>query len=149
MRGTRVAWWNRRLAVELAIHRWHAEHAAAADGGPPPSPLDGDVAAAGIEEFMIEFLPSLLALETTGQLSGTLHLHATDGQTGWWIDLDAVGSAVSGPAKADTAIRRTRSDLLPWLTNRSSPGSWKSLAAGNSLTPGSSSGAKGGLPGLV
>ena len=38
---------------------------------------------------MIEFLPGLLALETTGQLSGTLHLHATDGQTEWWIDLDA------------------------------------------------------------
>ncbi len=76
----RVGWWNRRLAVELAIHRWDAEHAAAADGGPPPSPLDGDVAAAGIEEFMIEFLPGLLAPET-------------------------------------------RSDLLLWLTNRSSPGS--------------------------
>jgi len=45
---------------------------------------------------MIEFLPGLLALETTGQLSGTLHLHATDGQTEWSIDLDAVGSAVSG-----------------------------------------------------
>ena len=81
-----MAWWNRRLAAELAIHRWDAEHAAAADGA-PPSPLDGDVAAAGIGEFMIEFLPGLLALETTGQLSGTLHLHATDGQTGWWIDL--------------------------------------------------------------
>ena len=72
---------------------------------------------------MIEFLPGLLALETTGQLSGTLHLHATDGQTEWWIDLDAVGSAVSERAKADTAIRGTRSDLLLWLTNRSSPGS--------------------------
>ena len=119
----RVAWWNRRLAVELAIHRWDAEHAAAADGAPPPSPLDGDVAAAGIEEFMIEFLPGLLAPETTGQLSGTLHLHATDGQTEWWTDLDAVGSAVSGHAKADTAIHGTRSDLLLWLTNRSSPGS--------------------------
>jgi hypothetical protein len=119
----RVAWWNRRLAVELAIHRWDAEHAASADGGPPPSPLDGDVAAAGIEEFMIEFLPGLLAPETTGELSGTLHLHATDGQTEWWIDLDAVGSAVSGHVKVDTAIRGTRSDLLLWLTNRSSPGS--------------------------
>ena len=92
---------NRRLAVELAIHRWDAEQAAAADGAPPPSALDGDVAAAGIEEFMIEFLPRLLAPETTRQLSGTLHLHATDGQTEWWIDLDAVGSAVSGHAKAN------------------------------------------------
>ena len=112
MGDRRVAWWNRRLAVELAIHRWHAEQAAAADGGPPPSPLDGDVAAAGIEEFMIEFLPGLLAPETTGPTQRHAP-SATDGQTEWWIDLDAVG------------------------------------AAGSSLTPGSSSGAKGRLPGLV
>ena len=31
---------------------------------------------------MIEFLPGLLAPETTGELSGTLHFHATDGQSG-------------------------------------------------------------------
>lgn len=135
----RAAWWNRRLAVEVAIHRWDAEHAVAADGGPPPHPLDGEVAAAGIEEFVIEFLPGLLAQEATGELSGTLHLHATDGPTEWLIDLDAAGKAVPGHAKADTAIRGTRSDLVLWLTNRSSPdslevfgpqdllGSWKRL----------------------
>jgi uncharacterized protein (TIGR03083 family) len=135
----RVAWWNRRLAVEVAIHRWDAQDAVAAGGGPSPDPLDGDVAAAGIEEFMIEFLPGLLAQETTGELSGTLHLHATDGPAEWWIDLEAAGPAVSGHVKADTAIRGTRSDLLLWLTNRRSAdslevlgrtellGSWKRL----------------------
>jgi hypothetical protein len=115
-----VAWWNRRLAVEVAIHRWDAQHAVWADGGPSPDPLDGDVAAAGIEEFMIEFLPGLLAQETTGELSGTLHLHAIDGPAEWWIDLAAAGPAVSGHVKADTAVRGTRSDLLLWLTNRRS-----------------------------
>jgi uncharacterized protein (TIGR03083 family) len=119
----RVAWWNRRLAVEVAIHRWDAQHAVAADGGPPPNPLGGEVAAAGIKEFVIEFLPGLLAQEATGELSGTLHLHATDGPAEWWIDLDAAGKAVPGHGKADTAIRGTRSDLLLWLTNRSSLGS--------------------------
>ena len=69
---------------------------------------------------MIEFLPGLLVQETTGEFSGTLHLHATDGPTEWWIDLQAAGSAVSGHIKADTAIRGTRSDLLLWLTNRQS-----------------------------
>lgn len=123
----RVAWWNRRLAVEVAIHRWDAEHAVTADGGPPPNPLDGDVAAAGIEEFIIEFLPGLLSQEATGELSGTLHLHATDGPTEWWIDLDAAGTAVSRHAKADTAIRGTRSDLLLWLTNRSPSGSAEAI----------------------
>ena len=117
----RVAWWNRRLAVELAIDRWHAEHTAAADGGPPPSPLDCDVAAAGIEEFMIEFLPGLLALETTGQLSGTLHLPPTDRPSGGSISMRSARPCPGTPRR--TAIRGTRSDLLLWLTNRSSPGS--------------------------
>jgi len=118
----RVAWWHRRLAVEVAIHRFDAEHAIAADGGKPPAPLDGDVAAAGIEEFITEFLPGMLARAGDADLSGTLHLHAIDGPVEWWIDLDASGAAMPQHAKADTAIRGTRSDLLLWLTNRSEPG---------------------------
>ena len=130
-----MAWWDRRLAVEVAIHRWDAQHAVAADGGPSPDPLDGDLAAAGIEEFMIEFLPGLLAQETIGELSGTLHLHATDGPTEWWIDLEAAGPAVSGHIKADTAIRGTRSDLLLWLTNRRSPDALEVLGRKEILGP--------------
>jgi uncharacterized protein (TIGR03083 family) len=130
-----VAWWDRRLAVEVAIHRWDAQHAVATDGGPSPDPLDGDLAAAGIEEFMIEFLPGLLAPESSGELSGTLHLHATDGPTEWWIDLEAAGPAVSGHIKADTAIRGTRSDLLLWLTHRRSPDSLEVLGRKEILGP--------------
>src|SRR5215469_7984632 len=122
----RVAWWVRRLAVEVAIHRFDAEHTAAADGGSLPAPVDGDVAAAGIEEFITEFLPGLLA-EAGADLKGTLHLHATDGPVERWIDLDASGAAMPQHAKADTAIRGTRSDLLLWLTNRSAPGSLEIL----------------------
>jgi hypothetical protein len=51
-------------------------------------------------------------------LGGTLHLHATDGPTEWWTDLDAPAPAVPGHLKADTAVRGTRSDLLLWLNNR-------------------------------
>ncbi|HWG60348.1 MAG TPA: maleylpyruvate isomerase family mycothiol-dependent enzyme [Streptosporangiaceae bacterium] len=138
----RVAWWQRRLAVEVAVHRWDAQHAVAADGGPSPKPLDGELAASGTAEFMIEFLPGLLADDSVNGLDGTLHLHATDGPTEWWIDLSAAGAigaanaggaanaadgnGADGPAgaalprhaKADTAVRGTRSDLLLWLTNR-------------------------------
>lgn len=119
----RVAWWDRRLAVEVAIHRFDAEHAVAVDGGSPPAPLDGGVAAAGIEEFITEFLPDMLARLAGDELSGTLHLHATDGPVEWWIDLDAAAAAVPEHAKADTAVRGTRSDLLLWLTNRDRTGS--------------------------
>ena len=114
----RVRWWCRRLAVEVTIHRFDIEHAAAGEDRPPPTPVDGDVAAAGIEEFVIEFLPGLLTQVGIDTLSGTLHLHATDGPTEWWIDLDQDGLARREHAKADTALRGTRSDLLLWLTNR-------------------------------
>jgi uncharacterized protein (TIGR03083 family) len=114
----RVAWWIRRLAVEVAIHRWDAEDAVAAGGGPPPSSVDGDVAAAGVEEFITEFLPGLLSQEAVEGLSGTLHLHADDRSMDWWIDLNNGGTSVHEDAKADTAIRGTRSELLLWLTNR-------------------------------
>jgi hypothetical protein len=116
----RAAWWNRRLAVEVAIHRWDAEHASAASAGPAPHPLDSDVAAAGIEEFLTEFLPGLLSRQAAGEFSGTLQLHAADGPAEWLVDL---GAAVPGNARADTAIRGTCSDLLLWLTNRSPPDS--------------------------
>lgn len=113
----RVAWWCRRLAVEVAIHRWDAQHAMA-EGGTGPDPLEGEVARAGIEEFVVEFLPGLLAQDGVEGLDGTLHLDATDEPAEWWIDLDAQGSAIPEQAEADTAVRGTRSDLLLWLTNR-------------------------------
>jgi uncharacterized protein (TIGR03083 family) len=42
----RAAWWCRRLAVEVAIHRWDSQNAMA-DGGRRPDPLDGEVAEPG------------------------------------------------------------------------------------------------------
>jgi uncharacterized protein (TIGR03083 family) len=113
----RVRWWCRRLAVEVAIHRWDAQHAMADDGA-VPDPLEGEVATAGIEEFVVEFLPGLLAQEDLERLGGTIHLQATDGPPEWWIDLDAHGSLLPHHAEADAAVRGTRSDLLLWLTNR-------------------------------
>jgi uncharacterized protein (TIGR03083 family) len=115
----RVGWWRRRLAVELAIHRWDAQHAATT-GAVPGRPLDAGVAAAGVEEFLTEFLPGLLAQPGVGGLAGTLRLHATDGPGEWRVDLDARAGtvAIPGHAEADTAVRGTGSDLLLWLTNR-------------------------------
>jgi uncharacterized protein (TIGR03083 family) len=113
-----TTWWCRRLAVEVAIHRWDIEQAVALGGGAAPMPIDGEVAAAGIEEFLVEFLPGLLAQEGVDGFAGTLHLHATDGPTEWFIDLDADGTALAKHARADCAIRATRSELLLWLTNR-------------------------------
>jgi uncharacterized protein (TIGR03083 family) len=108
----RAGWWDRRLAVEIGVHRYDAENAVWA-----PAPLDGEVAAAGIAEFMLEFLPGLLAQADVEGLGGTLHLHATDGDVEWFVDLDA-RTARPEHRRADTAVRASRSDLLLWLTNR-------------------------------
>ena len=75
--------------MELAIHRWDAQHAAGLGGAAPARPLDAAVVAAGIEECLTEFLPGLLAQPEVGGLTGTLHLLATDGSSQWWVDLDA------------------------------------------------------------
>jgi hypothetical protein len=117
----RVAWWHRRLAVATAVHRWDVQHAVALAGqlpGTGPAPVFGEVAAAGIEEFVVDFLPGLLSRDGVTGVEGTLHLHATDGPSEWWMDLDAGGVARPDHAKADTALRGTRTDLLLWLYNR-------------------------------
>jgi len=123
----RTGWWCRRLAVEVSIHRWDAEHAVAGRADLLPHALDAEVADAGIEEFMIEFLPGLVAKQAGegADSGGTFHLHAVDGPTEWWINLDDGAPAVRQHAKADSALQGTRSDLLLWLTNR---GPLKSLA---------------------
>ena len=110
----RSAWWRRRLAVEVAIHRWDTEHAAEID----PSPLDRDVAVAGIEEFVIEFLPGLLAQQSADMLTGTLHLQPMDGAENYWLDLDGGGATRQELTTATTSIRGTASDILLWMTNR-------------------------------
>jgi uncharacterized protein (TIGR03083 family) len=123
----RAGWWCRRLPVEVAVHRWDAEHAVTDEdqGGAAAQSIDGDVAAAGIEEFVVEFLPGLLSQEDLEGFTGTLHLAATDGPVEWWIDLDDGGKVIESGGErgeagreADTTIRGTRSDLLLWLNNR-------------------------------
>jgi uncharacterized protein (TIGR03083 family) len=112
-----AAWWARRLAVEIAIHRWDAQHALNCAGGPRPAPVDAAIAQAGVQEFVTEFLPGLLSGAGGEHLTGVLHLRASDARADWWIDLNTAAS-VNPRAAADTDLRGSASDLLLWLTNR-------------------------------
>jgi uncharacterized protein (TIGR03083 family) len=117
----RSAWWVRRMAQETTVHRWDAAAALAAAGGAAPLPPDPHLAAAGIDEYLLDYLPRLPP-ETWAGWKGTLHLHTTDAAGEWIIDLgDMTRPARREHAKADTAVRGPASDLLLWLWNRQPP----------------------------
>jgi uncharacterized protein (TIGR03083 family) len=114
-----VGWWQRRQALETAVHRWDAE--AAVDPG-RVDPISPDLAVAGVDEFLADFLPRALSARPSDALTGTLHLHATDTPGEWWLDFGAEGLAPRREhAKADTAVRGPVSGLYLWLWNRQTP----------------------------
>jgi uncharacterized protein (TIGR03083 family) len=110
-----VGWWRRRQALETAVHRYDAEVAAGID----PRPLDADLAADGMEELLTEFFARWKDSDEVKAMSGTLHLHSTDAECEWTVDLDASPpTARREHAKGDAAIRGPASSLYLWLWNR-------------------------------
>ena len=109
----RAAFWARRMAHEMAMHRYDAQSAAGS-----PQPIDGELAADGIDEFL-ELLgshPSGGAAAGTGE---TIHLHCTDRDGEWLVRREADGVRVAREhAKGDVAARGAASDLLLVLVSR-------------------------------
>lgn len=147
-----VGWWRRRQALETAVHRWDvqaagvgagANAAAGAESGSgagsaagaggrgagaggraaeAADPIPAELAVDGVDELLVEFLPGILSARPVEELTGTLHLHATDTTGEWWLDLDTEGLAPRREhAKADTALRGPASGLYLWLSNRQTP----------------------------
>lgn len=105
--------WARRMAHETSVHRWDAQAAAGT-----PQPISPELAADGIDEYL-GFVTRWLARDPIAGLEGTLHLHATDGEGEWSMQLRPDGlDVVREHRKADAAIRAPGSDLLLWLVNR-------------------------------
>jgi uncharacterized protein (TIGR03083 family) len=106
--GDTAQWYFRRIAQETLVHRIDAELAAGVEhnGVEPAFAVDG------IEEMFDVFVPL-----ATGQAIGgdgrTLHLHATDAEGEWLLQLHADRVDVThGHAKGDAAIRGRALDLL-------------------------------------
>ena len=103
---------RRRMAQETAVHRWDAQDAVG-----EPRPIDRELATDGIDEFLDTFIAA-----TEGGPGGrgeTIHLHRTDGDGEWVIELSADGARVRrGHQKGDAAVRGAASDLLLWLWGR-------------------------------
>jgi uncharacterized protein (TIGR03083 family) len=115
----RAWWWARRQAQENMVHRWDAEHAVVtAAGRTDVTGFVPDVAAAGIDEHLCDFFP-LWPKESRGDLHGTLHVHTTDADGEWVLDLDDPAAPTRRDhAKADTAVRGPATEVLLWLWNR-------------------------------
>jgi uncharacterized protein (TIGR03083 family) len=113
-----AGWWLRRQALETAVHRWDAQAAA----GLAPAPISPELAAEGIDETVAYFVPRALASQPVAELTGTLHLHATDTPGEWWLDFRTDELVTRREhAKADTALRGPASGLYLWLWNRQTP----------------------------
>jgi uncharacterized protein (TIGR03083 family) len=105
-----VAFITRHQVQEAAVHRWDAQNAA----GFAVDPIDPEVAADSIDEFLTLSRPAL----TRGgsPMPGSVHLHCTDVDGEWFVHPD--GRVEPIHAKGDVALRGTASDLLLALYTR-------------------------------
>ena len=108
-----VAFWSRRMAHEHSIHRWDAQGA-----GGRCDPVAADLAVDGIDEYFLMAIRQL-AKRPDFSLGGTVHLHCTDIEGEWMLDVtDGVVTVTKEHGKGAAAIRGTASDLVLGLWGR-------------------------------
>jgi uncharacterized protein (TIGR03083 family) len=106
-----VAFIQRRMAQEAAVHRWDAQRAAG-----HAEPIDPALAVDGIDDFLHHFLAAPAAGAT-----GSVHLHAEDGE--WFVAPAGDHWDIERQhRKGDAALRGSGSDLLLALWRRADPG---------------------------
>lgn len=113
--GGSAGWVVRRMAQELAVHRWDGERAASED----PPPIDAELASDGIDEYLDHF--ASWPYRDAVDLDGTVHLHCTDVEGEWLVRQPEPGAGLTFTrehAKGDVAVRGPASDLLLALWKR-------------------------------
>lgn len=110
-----VSYWLRMQTVEAAVHRWDLEGAIGS-----PQPVDKDLAADGMAQFLDVVLPFRRALKTVPPMKGeSFRFRQTDGSGVWSIALDPDGPRPLGDDEAaDVELSGTASDLLLFLWHR-------------------------------
>ena len=109
--------WPRRLAHEIAIHRWDAE---AATGD--PAPIDAELASDGIDEYFGLVVPRVLRREGVSLPMGSFHVHCTDVHGEWHVDgTDGEYRLERAHRKGDAALRGPAEALLLRLWGRPVP----------------------------
>lgn len=110
-----IAFIQRRMAQETAVHRWDAESAVGR-----PTPIDGELAVDGIDEFCDLWLVE--NKDDAPESDESVHLHSLDAPGEWVISVhDGAASVSRAHEKADAAVRAASSDLLLLLWRRVPP----------------------------
>ena len=106
--------YHRRMAHELAVHRFDAESAHGT-----PAPFDAELAADGIDEYLDVLVPFSARRWARALPSGSMHLHRTDGPGEWLVRaVDGAVVTTREHAKGDVAVRGPASDLFAFVWNR-------------------------------
>ncbi len=118
------AFWFRRQALEVVIHRWDAESAVSDD---PPA-IDADIAVDVIDEMLkVMMLRTVFRDEIDlSSIPGDIHVHVTDAATDaggeWTVEVvDGELATTDEHRKSAVAIRGGASDLALFLYNRIGP----------------------------
>lgn len=121
-----VAFWCRRQAHEVAVHRIDAADAISAAGGSDPEPIAVDGAVDGIDEWLRVFLANHWAARGERpplDLRGTIHLHGTDDDPGpvpaeWLVTIDETIEIERLHVKGDAALRGAAPEIFLTLWRR-------------------------------
>jgi uncharacterized protein (TIGR03083 family) len=110
-----VAFWSRMQSIEAAVHRWDMEGAIGS-----PQPVDKELAADGVAQFLEVMAPSRRALKSPPPMEGERYrFRQTDGDGSWSIALEPEGLRPLGEDEpAPTELAGTASDLLLFLWHR-------------------------------
>jgi uncharacterized protein (TIGR03083 family) len=108
------SFWPRRMAHETAVHRWDGQ---AAHG--VQQPVATDLAVDGIDEIIRIGLSADVADKPEATLGGTFHVHTTDAEGEWLVEVsDGKVHVRDEHGKGDAAVRGPASDLLLFLWGR-------------------------------
>lgn len=119
----KAAFWHRRLAHELSVHRWDAQMT-----GGRAEPVEAKLAADGVSEVLDTWLPAGRRRGPDDR-HGVLHLQASDAGLEWFVRLRGAGVALLDTATildtddhhARVGATGTASDLLLTLWGRTRP----------------------------
>ena len=111
-----VAFVQRRMAHEAAVHTWDAVGAVGAR-----EPIGADLAVDGIDEYVDLFMPALVR-QPVDPGPYSVSLRASDRPTRWWLEVRHGELSTSrGGLVADVIVSGTASDLLLLLWGRAEP----------------------------